>query len=89
MIRTKVAKLNSHIRLHSASSVRIPSSVNTFWIMLPTIRLSPLESPIIMKYTKPFNGFKRRGMYPNVLSAMLRGVSVSHIYVLKLPLHHL
>ena len=34
--------------------------------MLPTIRLSPLGSPIIRKYTKPFNAFKRRGMYPNV-----------------------
>ena len=51
---------------HSASSVRIPSSVNNFRDMLPTIRLSPLGSPIIRKYTKPFNAFKRRGMYPNV-----------------------
>ena len=33
---------------------------------LPTIRLSPLGSPIIRKYTKPFNAFKRREMYPNV-----------------------
>ena len=46
--------------------VRIPSSVNNFRDMLPTIRLSPLGSPIIRKYTKPFNAFKRRGMYPNV-----------------------
>ena len=45
---------------------RIPSSVNNFRDMLPTIRLSPLGSPIIRKYTKPFNAFKRRGMYPNV-----------------------
>ena len=28
--------------------------------------LSPLGSPIIRKYTKPFNAFKRRGMYPYV-----------------------
>ena len=34
--------------------------------MLPTIRLSPLGSPIIRKYSKPFNEFKKRGMYPNV-----------------------
>ena len=34
--------------------------------MLPTIRLSPLGSPIIRKYTKPFNAFKRCRMYPNV-----------------------
>ena len=63
MIRTKITKWNlSPISLHSASSVRIPCSVNNFWDMLPTIRLSPLGSPIITMYTKPF---KRRGMYPN------------------------
>ena len=67
MIRTKLTKLHlSTISLHLASSVRIPSSVNNFRDMLPTIRLSPLGSPIIRKYTKPFNAFKRRRMYPNV-----------------------
>ena len=65
MIRTKLTKLHlSPISLHSASSVRIPSSVSNFRDKLPTIRLSPLGSPIIRKYTKPFNAFKRRGMYP-------------------------
>ena len=54
------------IRLHSASSVGIPSSVNNMWNLLPNIRLSPVGSPIIRKYTKPFYAFKRRGMYPNV-----------------------
>ena len=67
MIRTKITKLHlSPISLHMVSSVRIPSSVNNFRDMLPTIRLSPLGSPIIRKYTKPFNAFKRRRMYPNV-----------------------
>ena len=67
MIRTKLTKLHlSPISLHSAYSVRIPSSVYNFWDMLPTIRLSPLGPPIIRKYTKPFNAYKRRGMYPNV-----------------------
>ena len=56
----------SPISYHSASSVRIPSSVNNFRDMLPTIRLSPLGSPIIRKITKPFNAFKRRGIYPRV-----------------------
>ena len=38
MIRTKITKLHlSPISLHSASSVRIPSSVNNFRDMLPTI----------------------------------------------------
>ena len=67
MIRTKLTKLHlSPISLHSASSVCIPSSVNSFWDMLPTIRLSLLGSTIIRKYTKPFNACKRRGMYSNV-----------------------
>ena len=34
--------------------------------MLPTIRLSPLGSPIIRKYTKPFGAFGGRGMCPGV-----------------------
>ena len=67
MIRTKLTKLHlSPISLHSAFSVRIPSSVNNFWDMLPTIRLSPLGSSIFRKYTKLFNAFKRCGRYPNV-----------------------
>ena len=67
MIRTKLATLHiSPIRLHSAFSVCIYSCVYNFLNMLPTIRLSPLRSPIIRKYTIPFNAFKRRGMYPNV-----------------------
>ena len=66
-LRTKITKLHlSPISLHSASSVRMPSSVNNFLDMLPTIRLYPLGSPIIRKYIKPFNAFKRRGMYPNL-----------------------
>ena len=67
MIRTKLAKLHtSPIRLHLASSVCIPSSVYNFQDIFPTIRLSPLGSHIIRTYTKPFNAFERRGMYPNV-----------------------
>ena len=67
MIRTKLSKLHiSPIRLHSVSSFRITSSVNNLWYMLPTVRLSPFGSPIIRKYTKPFNAFKRHGKYPYV-----------------------
>ena len=69
MIKTKLTKSYaciSPISLHSASSVRIPSSVYNFRDMLPTIRLSPLGSTIIRKYTKPFNAFKRLGIYLNV-----------------------
>ena len=50
MIRTKLTKIHlSLISLHSASYVRIPSSVNNFRDMLPSIRLSPLRSPIFRK----------------------------------------
>ena len=74
MIRTKLAKSHiSIIRLHSPSSVRIPSSVNNFRNML-----SPLGSPIIRKYTKPFNAFKRRGMYPNVSKFLFDLIFTSH-----------
>ena len=67
--------------LHLASSVRIPSSVNNFRDMLPTIRLSPLWSPIIRKYTKPFNAFKRRRMYPNVSNCNAkRCVCCTHLF---------
>ena len=80
MIRTKLAILHiSPSWLHSVSSVRIPSSVNNYWIMLPNIRLSPLGSPIIMNYTKPFNAFKSAECILMFLSAMTRGVSVAHI----------
>ena len=90
MIRTKLAKLNiAPIRLHSASSVHIPSSVNNFQNMLPIIVLSPLWSPIIRKYTEPFMHSKDAECILMFLSAMPRGVPVAHIYVLKLPLQHL
>ena len=86
MIRTKLAKLNiSPIRLHYVSSVRIPSSVKTFWNMRPTISNLLLSGSILnhlmhSKVTECVLMF---------LSEMPRGVSAAHIYVLKLPLNHL
>ena len=67
MLRTKFAKLYiSPIRLHSATSDCIHSSVNYCRKLFPTIRLSHPRSPIIRKYTKPFNALKGCGMYPYV-----------------------
>ena len=82
MIRTKLTKLHiSPISLHLASSVRIPSFVINFRDMLPTIRLSLLGSPIIRKYSKPFNAFKRSGMYPNVSKCNAkRCVCATHLF---------
>ena len=82
MIRTKITKLHlSPISLHSESSVHVPRSVNNFLDMLPTIRLSHLRSPIIRKYTKPFNAFKRRGMHPYVsMCNAKRCVCCTHLY---------
>ena len=86
MIRTKLAKLNiSPIRLHYVPSVRIPSSVKTFCNMRPTISNHLLSGSILnhlmhSKVTECVLLF---------LSAMPRDVSAAHIYVLKLPLHHL
>ena len=89
MIRMKITKLHlSPISLHSASSVRISSSVNNFRDMLPTIRLSPLGSPIIRgSILNHLMHSKDAECILMFLSAMPRGVSVAHIYVLKLPLH--
>ena len=90
MIRTKVAKIYiSTIRLHLSSSICIHSSVNTFWDMLSTIRIIPQGSPLIRKYTKQLYAFKDAECILMFLSTMPRGVSVAHIYVLKLLLHHL
>ena len=82
------------LRLHSASSVRIPYSINNFRPLMPAVRLrplnvlstssvnlyglpntsifhnnlrvrlSPLKSPVLLKYSNPF---KRPGMYPSIL----------------------
>ena len=90
MIRTKLTKLHiAHISLHLASSVRIPSFVNNFQDMLPAIRLSPLGSPIFRSILSHLMHSKDAECILMFLSTMSRGVSVAHIYVLKLPLHHL
>ena len=58
--------------------------------VLPTIRLSPLGSPIIRKYIlNHLLHSKDVECILMFLIAMPRGVSVAHIYVLKVPLHHL
>ena len=88
MIRTKITKLHlSPISLHSASSVRIPSSVNNFGIcFLPLgyLLLGHVLSGSILNHLMHSKDAECILMF---LSAMPRGVSVAHIYVLKLPLH--
>ena len=81
------------LRLHSASSVRIPNSINNFLTLMPAVRLrplnllsassvnlhglantnifhnnlwimlSPLKSPVLSKFSNPFN---RPGLYPSI-----------------------
>ena len=83
----------SPLRLHAASSVRIPTSTHSFRTLLPTVRmrplnlfsassvdlhgasntnilrnnlrvkLSPIKSPVLLKYPNPF---KRPSMYPSI-----------------------
>ena len=90
MIRTKLAKLHiSPIMLHSTSFVCIPSSVNNFRNMLPIfgyLLSGHLLSGNILNHLIRSKDSECIVMF---LSAMPRGVSVAHIYVLKLPLHHL
>ena len=55
-------KIHMCVKLYYLGRTKVLSSVATdfgFW----TIRLSPLKSPILRKYTNPF---KRCGMYPNI-----------------------
>ena len=75
----------SSISLHSASSVRIPSSVNNFGIcFLPLgyLLLGHLLSGSILNHSMHSKDAECIIMF---VSAMPRGVSVAHIYVLKLP----
>ena len=64
--------------------VCIPGPLNNLRNMLPTIRLSPLWSPLPRKYTKPYNEFKNVECILMSLSVMPRGGSVAHIYVISL-----
>ena len=90
MIRTKLTKLYiSPINLHSASSFHIPSSVNNFRGMLPTIRLLLLNHLLSGSILNHLMHSKDTVCGLTFLSTLLRGVFVAHIYVLKLPFHHL
>ena len=74
MIRTKLTKLHlSPISLHSASSVGIPSSVNSFWDMLGYLLLGQLLSGSILNHLMHSKDAECILMF---LSAMPRGVSV-------------
>ena len=84
MIRTKLAKLHiSPISLYAASSVLIPSSVNNFGtccLPLGYLLLGHLLSGSILNYLRHSKGAECILMF---LSAMPRGVSAAHIYVLN------
>ena len=90
MIRTKLTKLHiSPISLHSASSVRILSSVHKFGIChlsFGYLLLGHLLSGSILNQLMLSKDAECNLMF---LSAMPRCVSHANIYVLKLPLHHL
>ena len=83
MIRTKLAKLHiSPISLHSASSVRIPSSVNNFrisFLPLGYLLSGHLLSGSLLKYLTCLMRSKDEECILLFLSANPRGVSVAHI----------
>ena len=90
MKRTNLAKLHiSPIRLHLVFSLRIFSSVKNFGNILPTFRLSTLDHLLSGSILNHLIRSKDAGCIFMFLSAMPSGVSVAHIYVLILPLHHL
>ena len=90
MIRTKLAKLQfSPIWLHLVCSVCIPSSVNNFLNTLPTISYllsGHLLSGGILNHLMRSKDTECILIF---IRAMPRGVSVAHMFVLILPLHHL
>ena len=84
MIRTKLAKLHiSPIRLHSASSVLIPSSVNkNFETCFPPLGYLLLDHLLLGSIPNHLMHSKDVECILMFLSAMPRGMSVAHIYVL-------
>ena len=88
MIRTKLTKLHiSSISLHSASSVLVLLSIfRICFLPLGYLLLGHLLSGSIPNHLMHSKDAECTLMF---LSAMPRGVSVAHIYVLNPPLHHL
>ena len=74
---------------HLASSVRIPSSLTIFricFLPLGYLLLGNLLSGSILNRLMHLKDAECILMF---LSAMLIGVSVAHIYILKLPSYHM
>ena len=76
------------LNLLSASTVNIRGlSTRIIFRNSLKVRLSPIKSPILSKYSNPF---RRHGMYRIVIfpSTMPRDATVVSVYVQILPLHH-
>ena len=67
------------LRLHSASSVRIPNSINNFRTLIPALRLRPLNLLsassvnllLIIAYLFTFHGLANTSIFHNNLRVML------------------
>ena len=67
-IANRVKITISPLRLHAASSVRIPTSTHSFLTLLPTVRIRPLNwfsaSSVVLHGASNTN--VRRNMYPSI-----------------------
>ena len=57
------------VRLHPASSVRIPNSINTFRTLIPALRLRPLN--LLSASTVSLHGLANTSIFHNNLRVML------------------
>ena len=57
------------LRLHSASSVRIPNSINNFRTLIPALRLRPLN--LLSASTVNLHGLANTSIFHNNLRVML------------------
>ena len=59
----------THLRLHSASSVRIPNSINNFRTLIPALRLRPLN--LLSASSVNLHGLANTSIFHNNLRVML------------------
>ena len=59
----------THLRLHSASSVRIPHSINNFRTLIPVVRLRPLN--LLSAYSVNLCGLANTSILYNNVRVML------------------
>ena len=68
-ITNKLRKTLTPLRLHSASSVRIPNSINNFRTLIPAVRLRPLN--LLSASSVNLHGLANTSIFHNNIRVML------------------